>query len=142
MDVRFAPIASEVRHRNELALRAQERTHALQQTTCADCTDLLDHLVGVVERPQFRRTGRYGTLPDHSALTLAARITLPHFSVSSAMSFPKSTGEPTSGVPPRSASRALILGSARAALISLLSFSTISTGVAFGAPRPDQPLAS
>jgi hypothetical protein len=34
------------------------------------------------------------------------------------------------------------LGSARAALISLLSFSTISAGVAFGAPTPDQVLAS
>src|SRR5262249_38941791 len=79
---------------------------------------------------------------DHSALMLAARIPLPHFSVSSAMSFPKSAGEPTSGVPPRSASRALILGSARAALTSLLSLLTISAGVAFGAQRPDQPLAS
>ena len=45
-------------------------------------------------------------------------------------------------VPPRSASRALILGSARPALISLLSLSTISAGVAFGAPMPDQKLAS
>jgi hypothetical protein len=47
----------------------------------------------------------------HSGLMLAARITLPHFSVSSAMSLPKSAGEPTSGVLPRSASRALILES-------------------------------
>ena len=31
---------------------------------------------------------------DQSALMLAARITLPHFSVSSAMSFPKSAGDP------------------------------------------------
>jgi hypothetical protein len=29
----------------------------------------------------------------HSALMLAARITLPHFSVSAAMSLPKSEGE-------------------------------------------------
>jgi hypothetical protein len=35
-----------------------------------------------------------------------------------------------------------ILGSARPALISLLSFSTISAGVAFGAPTPYQLLAS
>ena len=41
---------------------------------------------------------------------LAALITLPHFSVSSAMSLPKSAGEPASTVPPRSASRALHLG--------------------------------
>ena len=67
---------------------------------------------------------------------LAARITLPHFSVSSAMSLPKSAGEPASTVPPRSASRALILGSARPALISLLSLSTISAGVFLGAPTP------
>ena len=34
----------------------------------------------------------------HSGLMLAARITLPHFSVSSAMSLPKSAGEPASTV--------------------------------------------
>jgi hypothetical protein len=31
---------------------------------------------------------------------LAARITLPHFSVSSAMNLPKSAGEPENAVPP------------------------------------------
>jgi hypothetical protein len=46
-------------------------------------------------------------------LMLAARITLAHFSVSSAISFPNSVGESASTVPPRSASRALILGSVR-----------------------------
>ena len=49
---------------------------------------------------------------DHSALMLAARITLPHFSVSSAM-LPKSAGEPGSAMRPNSANRALILGSAQ-----------------------------
>ena len=78
----------------------------------------------------------------HSALMPADLITLAHFSVSSAMNLPKSAGEPASTVPPRSASRALILGSARAALIPLLSLSTISTGVAFGAPTPNQKLPS
>jgi hypothetical protein len=68
--------------------------------------------------------------------------TFPHFSVSSAISLPKSAGVPGSTVPPKSARRALILGSARAVLISLLSFSTISAGVAFGAPTPAQVLAS
>src|SRR5262249_61706636 len=53
---------------------------------------------------------------DHSGLILAARITLPHFSVSSAMSLPNSAGDIGIGTPPRSASRALILGSARTAL--------------------------
>jgi hypothetical protein len=37
----------------------------------------------------------------------AARITLPHFSVSSAMSLPKSAGEPASAVPPRAERDAL-----------------------------------
>ena len=48
-----------------------------------------------------RRTGfmeRHLRLPDHSALMLAARITLPHFSVSSASSLPKSAGELTNTV--------------------------------------------
>src|SRR5260221_5005792 len=42
---------------------------------------------------------------DHSGLILAARITLPHFSLSSAINFPKSAGEAASAVPPRLASR-------------------------------------
>ena len=68
----------------------------------------------------------------HSGLMFAARITWPHLSVSSAMSVPKSEGEPASNMPPISASRALILGSARPALIALLSFSMISVGVFVG----------
>src|SRR5262245_3564779 len=78
----------------------------------------------------------------HSALMFAARITLPHFSVSSAMSLPKSAGEPTNAVPPSSASRALILGSARPALISWLSLPMISVGVLLGAPIATNALAS
>ena len=76
------------------------------------------------------------------ASMLAARITLAHFSVSSAINLPKSAGEPVSTTPPASASRALTLGSASAALISLLSLSTISVGVFLGAPTPNQVLAS
>jgi hypothetical protein len=49
-----------------------------------------------------------------SGLMLAARITLPHFSASSLMRLPKSAGEPASAAAPKSASRAFILGSARA----------------------------
>jgi hypothetical protein len=79
---------------------------------------------------------------DYSALMPANLTTLPHFSVSSAMNFLKSAGDPGSGVPPRSARRSFILGSSRAALTSLLSLSTISGGVAFGAPTPNQKLAS
>src|SRR5262249_4473442 len=54
----------------------------------------------------------------HSGLMLAARITLPPFPVSAARSRSNSAGEPASTVPPRSTKRALILGSASAALIS------------------------
>src|SRR6516162_5360143 len=79
---------------------------------------------------------------DHSALMLAARITLPHFWVSSAISFPKSAGEPASTVKPRADSLACIFGSARAKLVSRLSLWTISGGVLLGVPIPYQPLAS
>jgi hypothetical protein len=64
---------------------------------------------------------------------LAALITLAHFSVSPATSFPKSVGEPAGIVPPISVNRALIFGSASAALVSLLSFSMIASGVFLGA---------
>src|SRR5262245_33212725 len=84
----------------------------------------------------------YPRLPPQSALMPANLITLPHFSISSAISFPNSAGDPGSARPPRSARRSFILGSASAALTSLLSFSTISAGVAFGAPTPYQVLAS
>src|SRR5262249_47425424 len=87
-------------------------------------------------------TEHYGRWSSCSGLMLAARITLPHFSVSSSINLPKSVGEPTSGGPPKSASRALILASANEALISLLSRSTISAGVALGAAMPHQLLAS
>src|SRR5215471_19208570 len=81
-------------------------------------------------------------LPDQSALTPANFTTLADFSVSSTRSLPKSADEPGRAVAPNSANRAFILGSARAALISLLSLSTISAGVLFGAPTPVQKLDS
>src|SRR5262249_33765851 len=92
----------------------------------------------------YRRAWGIGSGPvySHSGLILAARITLAHFSVSSAISLPKSAGEPRIRIPPRSASRALSLGSERPALISLLSFSTMSAGVPFGALTPYQALDS
>src|SRR5262245_31160467 len=89
-----------------------------------------------------RGYGIFGwSCPRHSGLILAARITLPHFSVSSAISFRKSTGEPAR-IEPCSARRALIFGSARAALISRLSLSMIAVGVLMGAPIPNQVLVS
>ena len=92
--------------------------------------------------PPFAERDLWNAGPDHSGLRPANFTTLAHFSVSSAMSLPKSAGDPASAVPPRSAIRAFIFGSARAALISLLSLSTISAGVPFGAPKPTQSLAS
>src|SRR5262245_46796606 len=86
----------------------------------------------------FGRGGR----ADHSGLMPANLITLAHFSVSAAMNLPTSEAEPGITVPPKSASRALSLGSTRAALISLLSLLTISAGVPAGAPRPYHELAS
>src|SRR5207302_1514941 len=65
----------------------------------------------VMERERLRQSG----------LRPANFTTLPHFSVSSAMKLPNSAGEPGNGVAPRSVSRALIFGSANAALISLFS---------------------
>src|SRR6266436_3215683 len=53
---------------------------------------------------------------DYLGLMLAALIILPHLTVSSSMSLPKSAGEPASNVPPRSARFACILGSERLAL--------------------------
>src|SRR5215831_3112373 len=80
---------------------------------------------------RFAERARWNIRPalsDHSGLSPANFTTLAHFSVSSAMNFPKSAGEPGNVVPPRSARRALNLGSVRAALISLLSLSMISAG--------------
>src|SRR5262245_50873635 len=89
------------------------------------------------------RNGSYGISGPraerpYSGLTLAARITLAHFSVSLAMSLPNSAGVIGIGAPPSSTRRALSLGSARAALISLLSLPMTSAGVPLGAPRPSQ----
>ena len=60
----------------------------------------------LASRPAQQKQTSIGLLvqnADHSALILAARMTLAHFSVSSAISFAKSPGEPGNTVPPRSA---------------------------------------
>src|SRR6516165_2046853 len=78
---------------------------------------------------------QYGFAPENFT-------TFAHFSVSSAMNLPNSAGDIGIGRPSRSASRALIVGSARPALIASLSLSTISAGVFLGTPTPYQKLAS
>jgi hypothetical protein len=62
--------------------------------------------------PRDSWNGLYGISapsPPQSALMPANLITLPHFSVSSAMNLPKSAAEPMTGVLPKSARRSLIL---------------------------------
>jgi hypothetical protein len=88
--------------------------------------------------------GRYSIqeLADQSGLAPENLTTLAHFSVSSAMSFPKSAGDPETVVLPRPASCALILGSDSAALIYPFSFSMIPVGEFLGAPMPFHPPAS
>src|SRR5215831_8141618 len=83
-----------------------------------------------------------GNCPDQSGFAPENLITLAHFSVSSAMRFPYSLGDSANTSPPSSAKRALIVASARAALISLLSVSMNSAGVFFGAPIPAHALVS
>src|SRR5579859_2049687 len=75
-------------------------------------------------------------------LILPARITRPHFAVSSATSLRNSTGEPPSAVPSRLAICARNLESTSAALIAWLSAATISGDVLLGAPSPKTELAS
>jgi hypothetical protein len=73
---------------------------------------------------------------------LPTLMTLAHFSVSAAISFSKSAEEPGSVVAPRSEKCSLSLALERCALTAPFSFAMISAGVALGATRPPQPLAS
>jgi len=72
-------------------------------------------------------TGLSGT-GNYSGFAPEKLTTLPHFSISSAMSLPKLAGEPGSGAPPTSAMRALIRGSAKAATIPLFSDDQLRLG--------------
>src|SRR5262249_35197329 len=117
-----------------------------QQHSCS-----FDHLVGTGEqcRWQVERDSQHGRLwnvwsglPGHSGLMLAARITLLHFSVSLTMKVSKSAEVPANIALPRSERRACTWGSARIALISLLSLSTIAPGVLLRRPMVHHWLAS
>src|SRR5450631_439663 len=83
-----------------------------------------------------------GRAPLHAGFRLALRITLAHFSVSSAISLLNSAGASFMGAPPKSANRACILGSARPVLISRPILSTASAGVPLGPPMPYHALVS
>src|SRR5207237_5801320 len=85
---------------------------------------------------EFTERGLRTRVVSHCGLMPANLITLPHFSVWSAMSLPNVAGGPGSGTFPRSARRAFSLGSTSPALTALFSTSTISAGVLRGAPIP------
>src|SRR5262245_496937 len=65
----------------------------------------------------------------HCGLMSANATTFAHLSVSLTMNFAKSAGAPAKTAQPRSTKRCFIAGSARAALMVMLSLSTISLGV-------------
>src|SRR3954471_19913609 len=87
-------------------------------------------------------TAAYRTSAAYSALMLAALITLAQFSVYLTTKRPKSALELANGAMPSSARRALILGSSRAVLISLLRVATMSAGVFLGTVMPTQAVFS
>src|SRR3954471_19618371 len=120
-------------HPSAPSLRAEGEANPEEPGHCRDC------FVGNAPRNDAGCASDDGC---YSALMLAARITLPHFSVSSATNFPNSAGEATNGVASASASRALMFGSARPALISLFSLLMMSTGVCLGALTPNHELIS
>jgi hypothetical protein len=85
---------------------------AFEATADQICSDRVLRFVTHLRHKGDSENGIYGMSAEgagHSALMPANLTTLAHFPVSSAMSLPKSAGEPGSTVPPRSASRALIL---------------------------------
>src|SRR5262245_61658639 len=96
--------------------------------------------------PRFRGTGFMEYAPrahrPHYGLMLAAKITLPHFMVSSAISLAKSAGEPGRPVAQSLASSDWKLASVRLALYCVLHILMISAGVFLVAPMPYQLLAS
>src|ERR1035437_4566575 len=82
-----------------------------------------------------------GLLPHFTLISLVW-ITFPYLSVSAAMKRLKTAGDAEIVVAPNSARRNLIFGSARPALTSVFSLSTMSAGVFRGAPIPNQEPAS
>src|SRR5262245_32212580 len=113
------------------------RVYAQRQHACLGCA--------VAAAPTafcYSRNGRFGIFGDHCSLMLAVRITLLHFSVSAMTNASKSAGEPETIVVPRSARRDVTWVSARLALISLLSWSTIPAGVLLRTPMAHHVFAS
>src|SRR5262245_17862000 len=92
-------------HESGLAAMVRDGAHIVAKCTqaapamAAKCTQAAPAMARLLTmRPSWKS---HPEEPE-TVLMLPARITLPHFSVSAAMSLPKSTGEPGSTVPPRS----------------------------------------
>ena len=83
-----------------------------------------------------------GPLRGHSALMLAVRMILAHLSFSSETKLPNSLCVIGIGIPPILVKRALTSESARPALISRSSVSTIPMGVLRGTPTPAHKVVS
>ena len=79
---------------------------------------------------------------NHSGLMLAARITLPHFSVSSAMSVPNSAGEPRKRRAAQVGKPRLQLGIGETGIDLLIELVDDLGRRVLGAPTPNQLLAS
>src|SRR5262249_32073789 len=143
---RERPRCRAAKQRYELAAFQSAKLHLAPNEPRPSRAEATAHYVPPLRRLRLHPVSGPRKRPpaDHSALILAPEnsTTLLHFSTSLATNLLKSAGEPGSGVPPSSAIRAFVLGSAKAALSSLLSLSTISTGVSLGAPTPYQALAS
>src|SRR5580692_4569025 len=129
-----------------ILVEALQRSHHPLGILAADVLERIEppgaaHELGLdlVERA-LARSGRFcrrglqihgRSLGDgYSVLILADRITLAHFSVSSAMSLPNSADVIDSGRTPKSTRRVRVPGSATMALIALLSLSMMAGGVA------------
>src|SRR5262249_43276280 len=96
VNVRFAPEATEVRRCRELTRCANGvLAHRSKQAFFIRSPRRRGRASDIRGTKHYGMSGRH-----HSGLMLAARITLPHFSTSSAMSLPKSAGEPGGSVPP------------------------------------------
>jgi len=85
---------------------------------------------------------RRGGGPPHGGLTLPARISLAHFSVSTLIRIANSSGVVPTASKPSGAKRSCISGIAMILTISRLSVVTISFGVLAGTRTPTQLSAS
>src|SRR5712691_3310258 len=115
----------------DLDLGEHRRVRASQMRPCPSrgvrCRPASSAAYGI-----FGRTGA-----SYSALMLAARITLPHFSVSVLIRAPNSSGLLAIDSKPSVARRSLMSGSAMILTISRLSRTTISLGVPAGTATPN-----